>query len=316
MSNNHGTQPVSQAFKPTDLPSLAVLRCFEAAARHESFTAAAEDLSLTQGAISRHVRDLEEHVDAALFRREGRGVRLTDAGRTLAASLSGDLDRLRRTITHAIAAGDTRQTLSIATLPTFGARWLVPRLQSFKGLEPDVELVLYSRSEPFDIAASGIDAAIHFGSADWPGAQLTPLCPEGLVAVVAPALAGHGEAVAPADLLALPLLHISSRPYLWDQFGQSLGGTLRPLRKGSTFDQFSLVIAAAIAGLGAAIIPRYLIETEIASGALLEVAKVPPATDKAYFIATPSGTRNPLAAQFISWIKGQVTTRARMPERR
>ncbi|WP_343072347.1 LysR substrate-binding domain-containing protein [Roseibium litorale] len=302
--------------KSGDLPSLAILRCFEAAARHQSFTAAAEDLSLTQGAVSRHVRELEDHVGAALFRREGRGVRLTEAGRVLAENLAGDLERLRRTISHAVAAGETRQALSIATLPTFGTRWLVPRLRSLRALSPDVELVLYSRGEPFDLAGSGIDAAIHFGSADWPGAQLTPLCPEGLVAVAAPSLAEEYGLKGPADLLAMPLLHISSRPYLWDQFGQSLTDAARPARRGSSFDQFSLVIAAAIAGLGAAIIPRYLIEAEITSGALIEVAQVPPATGKAYFIATPSGVRNPLAAQFISWIKGQVSTRAKMPERR
>jgi DNA-binding transcriptional LysR family regulator len=293
----------------SDIPSFAVLRCFEAAARHQSFTAAAQDLGLTQGAVSRHVRELEEHVGVALFRRQGRGVRLTEAGQALSRHLLGDLERLRRTIARAAAAGETRRVLGIATLPTFGARWLVPRLPGFRAGREDVELVLYSRGEPFDLAEGGVDVAIHFGGADWPGAHLTPLCPEGLVAVASPRLLPARGAARPEDLFALPLLHIASRPYLWEQFRQSLGSASAATRRGSYFDQFSLIIAAAVAGLGAAILPRYLIETELTAGLLQEVAQLPPVSGQAYFIATPIGVRNPLAAQFVSWIRKQVGRR-------
>ncbi|MCO6188632.1 LysR substrate-binding domain-containing protein [Rhizobium sp. L1K21] len=288
------------------LPSLAVLRCFEAAAKHESFTAAAEELSLTQGAVSRHIRELEDQIGAALFRREGRGVRLTDAGRTFARELFDDLERLRRTISHAVAAGSTTKLLSIAVLPTFGSRWLMPRLPEFKNVRDDLELFVYSRSEPFDLSAAGIDLAIHTGGEEWPGAQLTPLCPEGLVAVAAPQLV-HKFGDTPRDLFNMPLLHMSSRPLLWENFRQTLAGVDVPARKGSYFDQFALVIAAAIAGMGAAILPTYLIESEIQSGTLRQISVLPDSFGRNYYIATPAGQTKPLATQFANWLKKQVS---------
>ncbi len=291
---------------PSYLPSFAVLRCFEAAAKHESFTGAAEELGLTQGAVSRHVKELEEQVGAALFRREGRGVRLTDAGRNLAAELFDDLNRLRRTISHAVAAGSATQLLSIAVLPTFGSRWLMPRLPDFKSTRKELELFIYSRSEPFDLAEAGIDLAIHTGSEEWPGAQLTPLCPEGLVAVAAPQLVSKfGDT--PQDLFKMPLLHMSSRPLLWENFRQTLSGVDSPARKGSYFDQFAFVIAAAVAGLGAAILPTYLIENEVQSGALIQISALPEPFGRNYYIATPAGMTKPLAAQFSNWLRKQVS---------
>ncbi len=297
---------VANMLSSTHLPSLAVLRCFEAAAKHESFTAAAEELALTQGAVSRHVKELEDQVGAPLFRREGRGVRLTDAGRNLAKELFDDLDRLRRTISHAVAAGSTTQLLSIAVLPTFGSRWLMPRLPDFKESREELELFVYSRSDPFDLSEAGIDLAIHTGEKEWPGAQLTPLCPEGLVAVAAPQLVSRfGDA--PRDLFQMPLLHMSSRPLLWESFRQTLPGVDAPARKGSYFDQFALIIAAAVAGLGAAILPTYLIENELQSGALIQMSVLPAPFGRNYYIATPAGMTKPLAAQFTTWLKKQVS---------
>ncbi|WP_252835167.1 LysR substrate-binding domain-containing protein [Ciceribacter sp. RN22] len=297
---------------PLHLPSLAVLRCFEAAAKHESFTAAAEELGLTQGAISRHVKELEDQIGVALFRREGRGVRLTDAGRNFAGELLGDLDRLRRTIAHAVAAGSSTQLLSIAVLPTFGSRWLVPRLPDFKSGRENLELVVYSRSEPFEFAESGIDLAIHTGPNDWPGAQLTPLCPEGLVAVAAPQLVERFGLSCAEDVFEMPLLHLSSRPLLWEKFRQTMPGVDHPVRKGSYFDQFALVIAAAVAGLGAAILPTYLIEKELQSGALCQVSTLPETFGRNYYIATPAGAVKPLATQFSVWLRKQVSRPLRL----
>lgn len=288
------------------LPSLAMLRCFEAAAKHQSFTAAAEELRLTQGAISRHVKELEEQVGAALFTREGRGVRLTDAGNELARNLIKDLERLRRTIGQAIARGNAAQVLSIAVLPTFGARWLLPRLTVFKALHSELEFVVHSRSEPFDLVENGIDLAIHFGGPDWPGTRLTKLCGEDLVVVAAPQLIERFSLTDLSDTFAMPLLHLSSRPMLWESFRQSIPGVQSPARQGSYFDQFSLIIAAASAGLGAAILPTYLIETELAAGILVHIENVPDPAGRKYYIATPAGVNKPLVNQFTTWIRQQV----------
>ncbi len=290
------------------LPSIAVLRCFEAAAKYQSYTSAAEVLGLTQSAVSRQVKELEEHVGASLFRREGRGVRLTVAGNTLARELTGDLDGLRRTMHHAIAAGSGPKVLAIAAPPTFAARWLVPRLPDFQAMHDELQLVFYSRSHPFDLSAEKIDIAVHFGGWDWPDAQLTPLCPENLVVVASPTLLAQHPVSEPSDILNLPLLHMSSRPHLWSQFdvNNALGETAR---QGCTFDQFSLVIEAAVVGMGGAILPTYLIEPELSDGRLVKLAAVNSDTAQSYFVATPMGQTSPLAAAFTTWLRKQVIKR-------
>ncbi|MEM9634286.1 MAG: LysR substrate-binding domain-containing protein [Pseudomonadota bacterium] len=291
------------------IPSISVLRCFEAAARHQSFTAAAEELGLTQSGVSRQVKELEDQIGASLFRREGRGIRLTHAGKSLADSLFSDLTRLRRTISQAVAAGETQELLSIAALPTFATRWLVPRLKDFKARRPNLDLMVYSRSEPFDLVEQGIDVAIHFGTNDWPGAKLTPLCPEDLVVVAAPALIESNPINVKADILDLPLLHMTSRPHLWKAFQKTVPETTAHVQKGSYFDQFSLIIAAAAGGMGTAILPTYLIEVELASGALVELGTVRDGSGHNYYIATPPGELTPPAAEFLSWIRKQVSRR-------
>lgn len=289
------------------LPSFAALRCFDAAAKHESFTAAAEELGLTQGAVSRHVKDLEVQVGTALFAREGRGVRLNDAGRALATNLSSDLDRLRRTINQAMASGSAAKVLSIAVLPTFGARWLLPRLPHFKSQHPALELIVHSRSAPFNLVEEGIDVAIHFGVPDWPGTKLTTLCGEQLVVVAAAELVSRSNSSSPSSILEMPLLHLSSRPMLWETFSQTYGGAPGSARKGSYFDQFSLIITAATAGMGAAILPAYLIENELGDGSLLRLAELPDVKERKYYVATPAGVSKPLASQFTQWLRKQVS---------
>lgn len=294
------------------LPSLSVLRSFEAAAKHQSFTRAAEELHVTQGAISRMVRELEGAVGVALFRPAGRGVALTDAGRSLAEQLHGDLNRLRLTMQNASAAGDGMRTLSIGVLPTFGSRWLAPRLARFRAVHPDIEFALHSRSEPFDMARDGIDLAIHYGRKEWVDGTLTELCPEDLVVVASPVMAERYEITAPSDIKAMPLLHLQTRANTWEVYFDGLGLSPGVARKGTVFDQFSTMIAAAIHGLGAAIVPTYLIEAELAQGTLV-VLDQPESPDDMYYVVTPKGVANPDAAQFRDWIiaKARSSTRKR-----
>lgn len=293
------------------LPSMSVLRCFEAAARHESFTGAAQELGMTQGAVSRQVKELETHIGAALFHREGRGVRLTGPGSALAARVTADLDSLRSTVGQAIASGAKRETLTLAAPPTFAARWLVPRLSAFKATRPELEFFVLSRSEPFDLLHEKVDVAVHFGRSNWPGAALAPLCPENLVIVASPALIGSRDSLSASEIFDLPLLHNSARSELWPDFfqSQSIDGT--PPRNGSYFDQIGLMISAATAGMGAAILPTYLIESELQSGALVALQPIEIATSDAYFVARPAGVRNRLAKDFENWVRKQVSTRAK-----
>ncbi len=294
------------------LPSLSVLRCFEASAKHQSFTAAAEELGLTQSGVSRQVKELEDRIGAALFQRQGRGIRLTRAGKSLAEGVASDLTRLRRTISQAVAAGESQEVLSIAVLPAFAERWLVPRLGRFKARRENLDLMLYSRSVPFDLVEQGIDVAIHYGSNDWPGAKLTPLCPEDLIVAAAPELIEDYAIAGPEDIFRMPLLHMTSRPHLWKVFQKTVPGVNAQAQMGSYFDQFPLIISAAVNGMGAAILPTYLVEAELASGALVQLAAVKDGTGHHYYVATPAGKLSPLAADFLSWIPTQIRRRFEM----
>ncbi|MCA0907072.1 LysR family transcriptional regulator [Ruegeria marisrubri] len=291
------------------LPSLALMRSFEAAARHESYTMAAEELGVTQSAISRQVRELEAAIGVTLFRRVGRAVRLSKAGRALRDELAGDLERLSGTINRAIAAGDGASLLTLAVLPTFATRWLVPRLPDFKTRHPGIELDLHSYTTPFSLEERRMDLAIHFGQEDWPGAQLRRLFPEHLVVTAAPALLRRHRLDTRAQTFELPLLHLTSRPELWSTYHSQLGLDPGAVFPGMRFDQFSMLIEAAVVGLGAAILPSYLIEEELASGVLTEIGQIANTSNSAYYIATPTGQKNDAVQVFANWIGKQ--TRAR-----
>ena len=289
-----------------NVPSLSLLSSFEAAARHESYTLAAEELGVTQGAISRQVRELENFIGIPLFRRIGRGVQLTEAGRAFAGEVADDLDRLQTSVNRAIAGGEAVSLLTIAVLPTFASRWLVPRLPDFKRVRPGVELELLSRTEPFDLLNSHVDLAIHFGRADWPGARLVPLCPEDLIVVASPQMVETFDLTSEARVFEAPLLHLTSRPGMWARYRAQLGVPGPDAFPGPRFDQFSMLIAGVTAGLGVAILPTYLVESELASGELRAIGRVASSPDEGYFVATPMGQTSELAKAFSDWLKREV----------
>jgi LysR family transcriptional regulator, glycine cleavage system transcriptional activator len=291
------------------MPSLAVLRCFEAAARHESFTMASEELHLTQSAVSRQVRELENIVGFTLFRRVGRRVVLTEAGHRFADTIATDLDRLRQSVATAMAAGGDRRALRIASLPTFANRWLIPRLVDFEARHPDVQVSLATRLEPFDFARERFDLAIHFGREDWPGVQMWRLCEEEMVAVAAPAFVDQYRITSAADLVGVPLLHLETRPHAWPDWfrmaGLATAADTGEVRRGMFCDQFSMIITAALEGLGAALLPADLIDAELADGQLRQLAPARLQTDMAYHVVAPAGADDPARDRFIAWIRGQ-----------
>jgi len=288
------------------LPSHAVLRSFECAARHESFTLASEELHLTQSAISRQVKELEQVIGVSLFRRVGRRVVLTQAGRNLAIELAVDLESIRRTVYQAIAAGDRGAALRIAVLPTFASRWLIPRLADFSLLHPNIEISLASRLKPFDLTRERFDLAIHFGTADWPDAKMDKLFDESMIAVSSPT---YKEKYLNDDLEQLkqaPLLHLETRADAWHHWFSQFSTTERQVYPGKQFDQFSMIIAGAIASLGAALLPTYMIEKELASGALVRLSQKRLHTRNSYFIVRAAGADNVHADAFAKWLLGAV----------
>ena len=286
------------------LPPMSLLCAFEAAARHQSFTAAAAELHLTQSAVSRQIRALEERLEAELFVRERQTVRLSPAGQAYAQEIRGALMRIS-TATLGFRANPRGGSLNLAILPTFGTRWLAPRLPQFFSAHPGITINLTTRLSQFDFQLEAVDAAIHFGLPHWPGAELAFLMSETVVPACSPALlAQHGFAQ-PQDLLQAPLLHLASRPDAWQRW---LSVHHAPMAEGQgmLFDQFATAAQAAIAGVGVALLPRFLIERELAQGDLVRALPHLPEMESAerYYRAWPTSRGNyPPLQSLREWLQ-------------
>ncbi len=285
------------------LPSIPALLAFEAVARLGSATAAAQDLSVTQSAISRQLKTLEEQIGAQLLARQGRTLVLTPAGRSYVEQVRDVLNRLG---SASVAAGANAEggPLNLAILPAFGMHWLAPRLADFALAHPQVTVNLSTRLAPFDFRAQPFDAAIHFGRRDWPGADYLPLIPETVVAVAAPDMATN--ATDAASLRALPLLHLETRPRAWARWfaAQDLPA---PDASGMMFDQFSTMAQAAIHGLGVALLPTFVAQAHLDSGALRAASPNAEQSVGDYYLVWPAERPVPPSLQaFLAWLSTQL----------
>jgi DNA-binding transcriptional LysR family regulator len=283
------------------------LLAFESAARHLSFTRAAEELSLTQSAVSRHVQSLEEMLEVALFRREGRQIELTAVGEMYLRELRGGLQRIRNASLQAIAYRSGVGSIHLATLPTFAAKWLMPRLTSFYAAHPGILVHIHSRIGQFDLELAGMDAAISVGDGNWPGLVSYHLLDEQLVPVVSPALQQRSPINAPADVAQHLLLKVAARPDAWNQWFSTYGVALNPMRPGPQFELTSHLIQAAIAGIGVGLVPRFLVEDELGSGALIVPVDAPLATGLGYYLfVPPHKALPPSLASLKDWLLAQT----------
>lgn len=289
-------------------PDFINLQAFECAARHQNFSRAAQELNLTQSAISRQIADLEQQTGLKLFERVRQRVILSEAGERLLPEVKQLLAQAERLMIGAVATGQMATSLKIATLPTFGSTWLVPRLGRFLKHHPTVAVYIESRSTQFSFAEENFDLAIHFGQPTWANASCTFLCNETVLPVASPALSECIGQQPEVRFEQIPLLHLTTRPKLWSDWAQHRGIELPQAYQGLRFDQFSMLIAAASAGLGFALLPTYLIESELQSGALRPLADLPMQTDNAYFIVRPENKRTQVAARdFEAWILKEVS---------
>ncbi len=285
------------------LPSHAILRSFECAARLESFTKAAEELHLTQSAVSRQVKELEQIIGVDLFRRVGRQVVLSEAGANLSNDIATDLKNIRQSVLRAISAGERGRSMRIATLPTFANRWLIPRLADFSLLHPEITINLATRLEPFDMTKERFDLAIHFGLDDWPNTKMVRVFKDEMIAVFSKDFQRKYNILKAEQLKNVPLLHLETRPTAWRDWFKNSDKSEKSAYHGQQFDQFSMLIAGALASIGAALLPKYLIEKELDSGSLVQLGKTSLKTNKSYFVVTPSGGSKPHIEAFSNWIK-------------
>jgi len=288
-----------------------MLAAFDAAARTGSFTAAAKELALTQGAISRQINALEQQLDIRLFLRNKQTISLTETGKAYANEINSALSHIR-SATLNLMTNPNGGVLNIAILPMFGSRWLMPRLADFLAKNPQITINTVSKFSQFDFSKEDVHCAIHFGKADWSQANCTFLMAEESVPVCSPKLFAQAN-LAKADnvcanLIDLPLLHIATRPDAWQQwFNEHNVIAEAKARQGMHFEQFSIATNAAVAGLGVALLPKFLIENELKRGELQVICNKPQQTDSGYYLVTPNDKLSyaPIQA-FTRWIEQVV----------
>ncbi len=294
------------------IPSLQALACFDAAARHESYTRAAQELALTQSAVSRQIAALEDYLGIALFRRTRHGVALTPGGADYARQIAPRLQALERDTLDAMSRQGTAGSISLAAVPTFATRWLLPRLPQLAASHPELVVHIETRTRPFLFTDTGFDAALYSGTAEqvsnWVGTQAMMLIEEEVVPVCAPALLGGRKRLQPRDLTGLPLLQQSTRPEAWRQWFEAMDVDAPHALSGPRYELYSMTAAAAAQGLGLALVPRLLIEPELARGELVVSCPRPLKSGRAYWLVLPDrGEPRPALAAFADWLQAQAT---------
>lgn len=286
------------------LPSISSLLALEAVDRLGSASAAAEDLNLTQSAISRQLKQLEQQMEVDLIARDQMRMQLTPGGANYAKEARAILSRLAQASIK-LRANPDGGSLNLSILASFGLHWLAPRLKGFVGQHPGITVNLQTHNLPFSFEAGTAQAAIHYGTRDWPGVQYLPLMPKHVLPVCAPDLL-PSSLHRPQDLLDYPLLHLETHPDSWEQwFG--LHDVEAARLQGMLFDQSSAMTQAAVHGLGIALLPTFLAEGEIAAGRLQLAISGAPVTLGEYFLVWPAEHADdyPLM-QFRNWLLDQI----------
>ena len=287
------------------LPSLSLLLAFEAVARHRSVTEAAKELHLTQSAVSRLIKTLEAQLGVELFIRQRKKLTPTAAALAYQADLTRALDMIQRA-SMSLIANPEGGALSLAALPTFATRWLGPRLGRFLESHPGVSVSLATRIKRFSFETELFDAVIYFGEPDWPGVNHLKLFDERLTACASPAFLARNPVRSATDLAPLPLLQLETRATGWDDWFQAQNAA--PTGAGGMLmDQFSMMIQAAISGLGVALLPDYLARHEIEEGRLAPILRPAVPGAGAYWLAWPEQKDGyaPLTT-FRAWLSAQT----------
>jgi LysR family glycine cleavage system transcriptional activator len=282
-------------------PSLGELTAFASAARHCSFSLAAVELSLTQSAISRLIRLLEDKLGVKLFERIKQRVVLTDAGRMFWRDVQSILTDIDGAAHRVRAVGEGTSALNLAVLTTFAARWLIPALPDFLAKHPTITINFAARVSPQDLALQPYDAAIHYGAPVWAGAFVHHLMDEEVLPVCSPAYKAKCEIEAPGDLVKAQLLQQLTRPAAWTAWFEDIGLDHPGSFLGHQFDHFGMAVQAAVAGLGVALVPRFLVTEDLRSKRLIVLFDHALKNNEAYFLVVPE-QRAAAVRPFKEWI--------------
>ncbi len=288
--------------KRGEIPSINGLISFVAAAEHRSFTRAASELNLTQGAISRQIREIEAHLGIRLFERIRQRVVLTDSGRQYLAQVKKALIDLADATQKAVSFSNST-ILNLVVLPTFGARWLVPRLPSFQNKNPGITIHLTTRQQPVDFTAEPFDAAVFYDANNWPGTIAHLLMDVDMVGVCSPKLNAKRTIKSPADVAKFPLLHQAALHSLWPEWLAGAGVMLDGPVSGHTYQDFAMLAQAAAAGLGIALLPDYLAKEELMGKRLEIVAGEFLHIKTSFYLIVPESRASSTAVEtFTNWL--------------
>lgn len=289
------------------MPSMMALQCFEAVARHMSFTRAAEELHMTQSAISKQIAQLEALLRNPLFLRVRRRLQLTPAGALYQSEVRTILNQVDMSSRYILTYGSETQVLTIGTQPTFGSRWLIPRLQRFMAAHPDIQVKVRSETRPFDLMQAKIDISFFFGHGTLPGAQCLELFEADVVPVCAPGFLRGGQIANLDELSQQTLIQCASRPEAWHDYFSHQQFQSDSSYHGPRFDTFYMCVRAAEGGCGIALTPRLLAEEELQAGKLVIPWGYVQPSDGAYFVACSEHSAEvPKIKQFVEWARDEA----------
>ena len=292
----------------TALPSLNGLRAFEAAARHLSFTRAAAELSVTQTAISHQIRRLEEQLGVRLFLRQSRALLLTREAQEYLPAVRAAFEDLRAA-TERLRRPEKAQALTVSTMASLAAKWLLPRLAGFQEAHPGIEVRISTSSHLVDFRREEVDVAIRYGRGRWPGLTADWLMAEDIFPVCSPALlAGERPLKRPQDLVHHTLIHATLAREDWQLWLTAAGlPTALASRPGLTFDLSLMALQAAIDGLGVALGRTPFVEADIAAGRLVVPFDIKLPAEAGFYVVAPQETaETPKIALFRDWLIATV----------
>jgi len=295
---------------PRRLPPLNALKAFEAAARSESFTRAAQELNVTQGAVSHQVKALEATLGIKLFNRERQRLVMTEAGRDYLAVVRDALDRIA-VGTERLMLRQSSGVLTISTSPDFAANWLVNRLGRFAESRPEIDLRVSATAHQVDFAREDVDVAVRHGDGKWPGLDAVRLCSERLFPVCSPKLvAGRNRITTASDLLKLPLLRLDD----WKTWNRwfAAAGVIDPVAHGPVLNRASMLIDAAVDGQGVALARTALAAWDLINGRLVRPIDVSLKISNTYWVVCPKAASSvPKIATFRNWLLAEAADDAR-----
>jgi len=291
--------------EPMRLPSLGALRVFEAAARYESFSRAATELFVTHGAVSHQMRTLENELGVPLFERRGKRVMLTHAGRAYADRVREALDQIAQA-THQLRAGNRDNRLAISTMPSFAARWLTPHIGTFIERHPELEVELFSSPALVDFGREEMDVALRMGSGNYPGLYVEKLLDDVFFPVCSPSFNGGRLPRTVAEMATMTLLRSEGED--WEPWFEAAGvsGFVEP-RGGLMFQDSSLLLQAAAAGQGIALIRPTLAFNELLAGRVVRLFETTtPCPWNYYFVCPHSALQTPKMQAFRAWLLPEI----------